>query len=75
MACYTMVRVEIEDTAINRKARKKLGLPLEGTLSQAAAALVRVEAGVLKTSALLRIQAPGAVVMRKGNVLTVTVNR
>lgn len=75
MACYTMTRITLDDTAVNRKARKKLGLPEEGPLSRSDAARVKVEAGVLQTMATMRRLDPTAVIRRKGNTLTVSVNR
>lgn len=74
MACYTLVRITLDDTAVNRAARQKLGLPVEGGLSLSDAGRVRVEAGAIRTRAALQRLAPTAVVRRAGNTLTVTVN-
>ena len=74
MACYTMVTVNLEDSVINREARKKLGLPLEGSLTQSQAGRVKVEAGIIRTRSLLVRMAPGAMIRRDGDKLTVTVN-
>ena len=74
MSCYTMVAVNLEDNAVNRKAREKLGLPLEGSLSQSDAGRVKVEAGIIRSRATLMRLAPNAVIRRDGNKLTVTVS-
>ena len=74
MACYTVVTVNLEDSAVNRMAREKLGLSLEGPLTEAQAGRVRVEAGVIRTRSLLARMSPGAVVRRDGDRLTVTVD-
>lgn len=72
MACFTLVQT-IEDSAINREARKKLGLPLEGGLTTTQIRQVRVEAGVIKAKRqILKLQ-PTATIIRKGNELEVTV--
>lgn len=73
MPCYTLVRVSLDDTAINRKARKALGLPLEGDLSRYEAQRVVQEAGVLRAIQETRRLAPSAVIKRKGNTLSVQV--
>ena len=73
MPCYTMVRVEVDDTALNRKARKNLRLPIDGTLSSYDAQRVTREAGVLKAIAETRRLSPTAVIKRKGNKLSVQV--
>jgi hypothetical protein len=75
MACFTMVRVDLEDDVWNRKARKNLGLPLEGSLSALNAQRVTREASVLKTIATTKRLAPNAVIRRKGNKIKVTVSR
>lgn len=50
MPCDTKVQlVNLENTEWNLKARKKLGLPLKGGLSQSDADAVRIEAGKLMT--------------------------
>ena len=49
MPCDTKVLVTLDNTPYNRRARKRLGLPLTGELSQSEANAVRVEAGKLKT--------------------------
>lgn len=74
MPCFTRIEV-LEDTTINRRARKKLGLAEEGTLSYEETRRVKVEAAVMKTTDALRRLSPTAVIRRKGNELTVTVNR
>ncbi len=74
MTCYTYVEI-MEDTSINRRARKKLGLPVEGPLSAYNTRRVKVEAGVIKSMDSMRKLVPGAVIRRKGNKLTVSVNR
>lgn len=75
MACYTVVElVNLDDTALNRRAREALGLPLEGALSPRDAARVRTEAGVLKAIAEVKRQAPTAIIRRRGNELQVQVN-
>ncbi len=72
MPCYTRVEI-IEDTTVNRRARKKLGLPAEGGLSAYDARRVKVEAGVLKAQVAVQRISPGAVVRRTGNKLTISV--
>ena len=73
MACYTLVRVSVDDTAINRKARKNLGLPIDGTLNEYDAQRVVREAGVIKGMQEVRRLSPTAVIKRKGDKLTVQV--
>ena len=73
MACWTVVTIDLEDTAINRAARKALGLPLEGSLTQAAARMVGTEAGVIKAKRAIRRLQPTAVIRRVGNQLKVSV--
>ena len=73
MACFTVVRVKLDNSAINRKARKALGLPLEGDLSAYDARRVGVEAKILTSLAAVRRLQPSAVIKRKGDKLTVQV--
>jgi hypothetical protein len=75
MPCYTVIQVEIEDNALNRRARKNLGLPEEGKLSPRDAKRVKREAAVLKSMDQVRKLDPRAIVRRKGNKVTVTVQR
>ena len=72
MACFTMVEI-LEDTDINREVRKKLGLPLEGKLNAEDTRRVKVEAGILKTVRSVLKLDPGAIIRRKGDKLSVTV--
>ena len=74
MACYTVVMINLDDTAINRKAREALGLPLEGSLSQYDARRVTIEAGVIKARTEIRRIQPNAVIRRNGNKLSVSVS-
>ncbi len=74
MACFTVITIEIEDSAINRKAREVLDLPLTGALSVYDARRVRTEAGVIKARIAIKKKAPNAVIRRKGNKLTVTIS-
>lgn len=74
MPCSTTVQVNVEDSAINRKAREKLGLPLTGQLFPEQAAKVRKEAGILKTYNIMRTINPTAVLKRVGDKLTISVN-
>jgi hypothetical protein len=73
MPCYTSVRVSLDDTALNRKARKNLGLAVEGSLDSYEAQRVKQEVGVLKAIAETRRLSPTAVIKRKGNKLSVQV--
>ena len=73
MPCYTKVQVTLDDTAINRKARRNLGLAEEGALSEYNARRVTQEAGVLRAIAETRRLAPTAVIKRRGNQITVQV--
>lgn len=73
MACWTVVTIDLPDTELNREAREALGLPLEGSLSQADALRVRTEAGVIKARKEIRRLAPNAVIRRVGNELKVSV--
>lgn len=73
MPCYTRVEI-LEDTSINRRARKKLGLPAKGRLSTYDARRVKIEAGVMKTQAAIQQLSPGAVIRRTGNKLTISVS-
>jgi hypothetical protein len=71
MACYTEVLVQIEDNELNRKARKALGLPETGGLSQSDANRVKKEAGILKTQVIMRRLNPTAIIRRNGDELTI----
>lgn len=73
MPCYTEVLITLDDTVLNRKARRALGLPVTGQLSVEDANRVTQEAGVIKTMAEVQQLAPSAFVKRKGNRLTVQV--
>lgn len=73
MPCFTRVEI-LDDDAINRKARQKLNLPLEGPLSARDTRRVKVEAGVLRATHSVQMLSPGAIVRRKANKLTITVN-
>ena len=75
MACYTMIEVNLEDSALNRKARKNLGLTLTGSLTEVQAKRVMREAATLKGMEAARRLDPRAIVRRKGNKLTITVQR
>lgn len=74
MPCFTRVLIKIEDNEVNREARRKLGLPEEGGLTQVQAADVRIEAGIIKSRRVIRSKAPNAVIRREGNRLHVSVN-
>ena len=74
MPCYTMVEV-LEDNAINRKARKALGLPLEGRLGAVDTRRVKIEAGVIKARDSIKKLDPRAIIKRQGNKLKVTIQR
>ena len=73
MSCYTMSMVELNDDTYTKKAREKLGLPLEGKLSRTSARRVRQEAGFLKATDEVRRLQPNAVIRRRGDKLFVTV--
>ena len=73
MACYTRVRVTLDDTAINRKARKALGLAVDGDLSEYDAYRVQQEASVLRSIEETRRLVPDAIIQRRGQKLTVRV--
>lgn len=73
MACFTSVQINLDDTEINRRARKALGLAETGSLSETDAKAVRIEAGVLTAMAKVRKLNPTALIRRKGNELTVSV--
>lgn len=73
MACYTVVTINLDDNALNRKARGVLGLPLTGPLSVSEARRVKIEAGVIKTRNVIRRLQPNAVIRRVGNKLNVSV--
>lgn len=75
MACYTLIEINLDDTIWNKKARKKLGFSPEGPLSWRDVAKIKREAGVLKAMDSVRRLDPRAIVRRKGNKLTVTVQR
>jgi hypothetical protein len=62
MPCDTKVMVNLEDNKWNAKAREKLGLSLKGGLSVQDAADVRVEAGKLKTAAVVKAMDPTAII-------------
>jgi hypothetical protein len=62
MPCYTKVLVTLEDTRWNREARKKLGFKLEGQLTEEEATKVRIEAGKLKVSSIVKMQSPTAMI-------------
>ena len=62
MPCYTKVMVTLDDNKWNEMARKKLGLPLKGQVTENEAAQVRLEAGKLKTSAAIKAINPTAIV-------------
>jgi len=74
MACFTVVEVNLDDTHINRKARKALGLKAEGPLTRYDAARVVREAKVLTAIAKVRAMQPTAIIKRKGDKLTVKVS-
>lgn len=71
MACYTVTLIEIDDNEHTRKARERLGLPLQGGLSQTDANRVKKEAGIIKTQAIMRRLNPMAVIRRDGDKLTI----
>ena len=73
MPCYTSVRVSVDDNALNRRARKALGLPASGDLEEYDAGRVRAEVGVLRAIQETRRLAPSAIITRKGSQLTVQV--
>lgn len=75
MVCETIVMIKLDDDELHRKARKKLGLPIKGRLTEYHAGLVRVEVGVAKTYSAMRRLDPTAIIRRKGNELTVSVQR
>lgn len=75
MACYTVVMVTLTDDAVNREARRKLGLAETGLLTEEAAGRVRIEAGIIRSYASIRKLEPTAVIRRDGNRLTVSVAR
>jgi hypothetical protein len=75
MPCYTKVLVNLKNTKWNRMAREKLGLPLEGGLTEVQAKDVRVEAGRLKTTAEVKMMNPAAMVQSIGKrKLTININ-
>ena len=85
MACFTRVEIRnLDEDALTQRARKNLGLPVTGEITQQHAATagipfydirrrVKVEAGVLKSWDTVRKVRPDALVRRKGNELVVTV--
>jgi hypothetical protein len=75
MACYTLVKIKVPDTEINKRARVNLGLPVEGDLTRLDAKRVLDEAGVLTSIATVQRLSPGAIIRRVGNKLNVSVNR
>ena len=64
---------QLDDTAINRRARKALGFPVEGDLTESQVRRVKVEAGVIKARDAILLKYPTAVVRRKGNELQVQI--
>lgn len=63
MPCYTQVQlVNLDDDKWNRKAREKLGLPLEGAVQPEDAKRIRVEAGKFKTAEAMKKLKPGAII-------------
>ena len=62
MPCDTKVMVSLEDNKWNAKAREKLGLSVSGKLSVEDAASVRIEAGKLKTAAVVKAMDPTAII-------------
>jgi len=72
MSCYTEIEI-LEDTSVNRRARKKLGLAEEGPLDFYVAQRVRREAGIIKAYDAIRRLQPTAVIRRTGDKLQVTV--
>lgn len=80
MACYTLTTVSIDDTELNRRARKKLGLAETGDLSWSDARRVKTEAALLKAEDTVRRADRTALVRRVKNPngtekLSVTVQR
>jgi len=75
MPCYTVVLVDVPEDQWTARARKALGLPLKGGLSQRDARRVTKEAGILKAMDQVRRQAPTAIIRRTGDELTVTAER
>lgn len=76
MACFTMVTVEVQRDRWTRKAAKKFGLERaleKGTLTQLQAREIEKEAGILRGISEVQTLAPGALIVRKGDVVTVTV--
>jgi hypothetical protein len=63
----------MDDTALNRKARKTLGYSLTGELSEYEAQQVKREVGVLRAIHETRRLAPNAVIKRKGFELSIQV--
>jgi hypothetical protein len=72
MACYTLIE-QIEDSAINRRARRALGLSEEGYLSSYDIRRVKQEAGVIKARDQILKLNPKALIKRRGNELEVSV--
>ena len=75
MACFTRIEILLDDTALNRLARKKLGLPETGRLDRYDADRVKIEAGFIKAKRAVLRADPTAIVTRKGNKLKVTISR
>lgn len=75
MSCYTMAKVDLSDDRYTKEAVKKLGVKLDanGQVSKRDATRVKKEASTLKAIAMVRLKNPRAVIRRKGNKLTVTV--
>lgn len=62
MPCDTKVMVNLEDNKWNALARKKLGLPEKGGLTEEDAKRVRLEAGKLKTVSAIKAINPTAMI-------------
>ena len=74
MPCYTQVRVSIEDSALNRKARRNLNLPETGEIERGYVPLIKREVAVLRAIKETRRLAPDAVIKRNGFELSVQVS-
>lgn len=72
MSCYTLVE-QLDDNTINRRARKALGLSLEGDLTQSDINRVKIESGIIKARDQILRMNPKAVIIRKKNELHVSV--
>lgn len=62
MPCTTTVMVTLENDKFTIEARKKLGLPLKGQVSEAEAGRVRIEAAKLKTASIMKSLNPSAMI-------------